>query len=335
LTGRRRGRVAGGKLRPSGEANIWLFSPFTFLPHQNLSLLRSKFFLDRWPDFCLTGLASAVSGTPFEHPEILISGSSLFSTVAPRLPAAMRAFRLADDERLFASVTPAMRARTLRNLAEFDVTFATTRPLAEMAAANGARRIVSMPNGVDPKRFAEEKAAPVPPDLAGISSPRIIYVGAMEEWFDWEAVRAAASAMPDASFVLIGGGRKIQPGLTSNIHYLGPQPYETVPSYMAHCDVGVIPFRPASTPQALAAIDPIKLWEYLAAGLPVVAQAGLDLPDMPGAVRPYGSGEDFTEALEAALASGRSAAAGLDLSRRTWPAIVRQALAEAGVRSRV
>jgi glycosyltransferase involved in cell wall biosynthesis len=329
LSGRRRGRVATRKPRPSGEQGIWLFSPFTLLPHQNLPLLRSRFLLDRWPDFCLSRLAAAVRETPFERPEFLISGTSLFSTVALTLPTAMRAFRLADDERLFGGVPPAMQARTLRDLPGFDVVFATTRPLAEMAKAAGARRVVLMPNGFDPGRFAEAKAEAVPADLAGIPSPRIVYAGAMEEWFDWEALCTAAAAMHEAAFILIGRPSELPAGLPSNIRFLGPKPYEAVPAYMAHCDVGIIPFRHAARRDALAAVDPIKLWEYLAAGLPVVAGTDLSLPDLPVAVRAYGPPEELAAALKAALAGGRGAVAGLDLAHRTWPAIVEKALAEA------
>src|SRR5690606_25899783 len=125
-----------------------------------------------WPAFSVNRIENGVRGTPFENPDILISGTSLFSSVALKLPTGMRAFRLADDERLFGGVTAAMQTRSLRDIPGFDVVFATTHTLAERAEGAGARSVVPMPNGFDPRRFAEAGTDPVPADLAGIPSPR-------------------------------------------------------------------------------------------------------------------------------------------------------------------
>lgn len=325
--GRRRGRKLTLRPRPSGEANISLFSPFTLLPHQNKPLLRSRLCLDHWPDFCVPGFFSGLRGTCFEHPDLLISGSSLFSPLARTMKAGLRAFRLADDERLFEAVPEAMRERTMSDLPGFDIVFATSRPLEEMARKAGARRVVAMPNGFDPRRFGT--ACALPAELAAIPSPRIVYVGAMERWFDWQAVCAAALALPSASFVLVGKPGGLPDTLPPNIHLLGPRPHATVPALLQHCDVGIIPFGLKGGSAALKAINPIKLWEYLAAGLPVVASADLDLPQMPKAVRTYDETGGFVAQLESALAMSRGTVASADLNARSWRGIVGKALAEA------
>jgi len=97
------------------------------------------------------------------------------------------------------------------------------------------------------------------------------YVGALEDWFDVESVKTAARALSDHRFLL--AGRIESPKLQAlrgipNVEFRGEIPGEDVPGFLAQIDAALIPFL--LTDLTLAA-DPIKLYEYLAAGLPVVS----------------------------------------------------------------
>ena len=326
LARRRRGRVISRRLRTSGEENIFLFSPFSLLPYLKFPILGSGMALKLWPRFVLNRVGAAIQGTTFEHPRLLVCGASLFSPIVFALKADVRAFRLADDERLFDTVPASMRAQTMRDLARYDVVFTTSTPLAHTARVNGARKVVRLPNGVDTARFSADH--PPPDDLAALPSPRVIYVGALERWFDWKALAHAAAAMPQASFVVIGEGAAPASALPSNVRLLGPRPHSEVAAYLANCDVGIIPFRQDKGMTALRSVDPIKLWEYLASGIPVVASGNLALPDLPGAIQTYRTQEQFAEALRAALAAGRQPVSE-EVKQRSWAKIVENALKEA------
>lgn len=97
------------------------------------------------------------------------------------------------------------------------------------------------------------------------------YVGAVEEWFDIDLVVGVARKLPDWRFVIIGStigceidvARRMQ-----NIEFVGEVPYEQVPAQLARFDVCMIPFR---ITELIKATDPVKVYEYLAAGRPVVA----------------------------------------------------------------
>lgn len=241
LANRRRGRQFSRSLRQSGVENILLFSPFSLLPYVKLPLLGSKLGLALWPKFALNSFASSVRGTQFERPGVAISGAALFSQFIFALDAEFRGFRLADYDMLFDTVPESLRVQTRSELKRYDAVFASTAILAQAARAAGARQVVSMPNGFEGSGFRGDFV--VPNDLARLPSPRIVYVGAMEKWFDWNALTYAAAALPNASFVIIGDSGSEPRPLPRNVHMLGLRPHSKVGAYLRNCDIGIIPFK--------------------------------------------------------------------------------------------
>ncbi len=135
-----------------------------------------------------------------------------------------------------------------------------------------------VPNGVDYEHFARVKreARGTPPtDLAPIvdrGRPIIGYHGALARWFDYDLVAEVARRRADLSFVLIGSDfdftlRETRLLSLPNVTWLGARPYADLPRYLAWMDAGIIPFQLNAVTHATS---PIKLFEYMAAGLPVV-----------------------------------------------------------------
>jgi glycosyltransferase involved in cell wall biosynthesis len=87
-------------------------------------------------------------------------------------------------------------------------------------------------------------------------------------WFDWELLAEAARLQPKWKFYLIGyGGSPEGTQLPDNLHLLGKQPRRELAAYAANWDVAIIPFKEERLARGA---DPIKTYEYLAMGLPVV-----------------------------------------------------------------
>jgi glycosyltransferase involved in cell wall biosynthesis len=133
-------------------------------------------------------------------------------------------------------------------------------------------------NGVDAERFAELARRPPPADLPATSRPRVGFVGAMYEWLDWELMAHAVAGLTGFEFVFIGPHRH-PAGLAAlakypNVRLLGRRPYEQVPAYVQAFDVGWVPFREGDV---AAAANPVKIYEYLALGKPVVSTPVADL----------------------------------------------------------
>jgi len=136
-----------------------------------------------------------------------------------------------------------------------------------------------IPHGIDVAHFARafDPDLEVPDDLDRIPRPRIGFYGFIERrWLDFDLLEYLASRHPEWSLVLIGKlGDDISHLLRfPNVHYLGVKPYEELPAYNKGFDVAVIPF---AMNEMTVNSNPLKLREYLASGLPVVAT---DLPEI-------------------------------------------------------
>ena len=142
-----------------------------------------------------------------------------------------------------------------------------------------SRRLRFDPNVVDQEHFATAMAfdkKDLPSDLAAIPEPRIGFIGAISTYkLDVALVAAIAGAHPSLNFVFIGpqGEGEMSTDLSlwkdrPNIHLLGPRPYQELPGYCAGFQCGWLPLQRNAYTQAMF---PMKFFEYLAAGLPVVA----------------------------------------------------------------
>lgn len=133
-------------------------------------------------------------------------------------------------------------------------------------------------HGVDYDHFrkALDPAMPIPAELKGLPRPIIGFHGLIADWIDLVLIRKMALQYPDWSIVLLGSVTTDLAPISGlkNVHLLGKRPYETLPSYCKGFDVAILPFV---VNRLTLYANPLKLREYLAAGLPVVST---DLPEV-------------------------------------------------------
>ena len=162
------------------------------------------------------------------------------------------------------------QTETLRRADTVIVSSRGLLPLAE-AARGSLENVHQVGNGVDFDLFAGSAAgaAPVPPGVVCVG-----YVGAVAPWFDFDLVTAMVESRPDWQFVIVGpvlGGVERELAALAahpNVAVEGPVPHAEVPRVLARFTVGMIPFKKNAL---TAGVNPNKLYEYLAAGLPAVA----------------------------------------------------------------
>lgn len=137
-------------------------------------------------------------------------------------------------------------------------------------------------HGTDWKHFrsALDDATIVPDEIANLPKPIIGFHGLLADWVDYELIKKIAEHFKNGSVVLIGktsvdaeGKIKVLDGV-SNIHRLGRKPYSELPAYCKGFDVAINPFV---INELTLAANPLKVREYLAAGLPVVST---DIPEV-------------------------------------------------------
>ncbi|MBM3500475.1 MAG: glycosyltransferase, partial [Armatimonadetes bacterium] len=144
-----------------------------------------------------------------------------------------------------------------------------------------------------------------PKDLPPGTEPTVGYVGSLSgKWHDWDVARHVAEARPTWQVVLIGpGGDTLPRALTDlpNVSVLPAKPSHELGPYLDHFDVGIVPFKQNALCDA---VSPIKAYDYLARGCPVVSSPMSGLNGLPN-VRVAGSPDEWVAAVEAAAGSRR------------------------------
>jgi teichuronic acid biosynthesis glycosyltransferase TuaH len=124
-----------------------------------------------------------------------------------------------------------------------------------------------IPNGFDATLFAS--VAEPHETLSASKRPRGVYVGAIDNRFDFSAIRALASEMPELELLLYGpGSPPSEPAWPANVRWMGALAYQEIPAVLQHCDFALLPFRDTPVNHGRS---PMKYHEYRAAGLPIVS----------------------------------------------------------------
>ncbi|MDQ3881074.1 MAG: glycosyltransferase, partial [Chloroflexota bacterium] len=198
------------------------------------------------------------------------------------IDAACRVYDCMDELAAFKMASRRIREREARLLASVDLVFTGGRSIYEAKAALHPR-VHAFPSAVDLDHFAGGRTpGPEPYDLAEIPRPRLCYVGVVDERLDMDLLSGVAAARAAWGVVVVGPVAKIpyrSLAQAPNIHYLGKKPYGSLPEYLGHSDVAIMPFALTA---ATRYISPTKTPEYLAAGLPVVSTS------VPDVLRTYG-----------------------------------------------
>lgn len=225
-----------------------------------------------------------------------------FLWAAKAMPEAITCYHV-DDETSFSTVERPVQRREAELLKRSDVTFIHSPGLWDRKASL-ARNPVRAPNGVNFAVYANPQAEPA--DLRAIGHPRIGYVGVIRLFLDLPLLLELARLHPAWSFVFVGPTRVLQEDLSAyqemrslpNVHFLGHRPKETLAAYTQHLDVGIMPY---DVDDYTKYIYPLKLHEYLAAGLPTVGTNIRTLRDFADVVTIATGAAEWSAALEAAL----------------------------------
>jgi glycosyltransferase involved in cell wall biosynthesis len=281
------------------DGRLFYYTPFTFFPHYNAPVVRNRWFLDHWHQFSIPRLRGLMKARGFDEPDLLVLDSTIQSFWLDVLRPRKTLMRIVDDLSGFRGVSAAMLDRERELIGRVDHVVYTARRLEAKIAACQPRSMTHVPNGVELAHFLNAQGE-TPAEYADIPAPRAIYVGAIENWFDAKLLATVADSLPRVSFVVIGPQRTDLSALAKlkNVHVLGPRPYAQVPFYMRGADVGLIPFQVCDL---IHSVHPIKLYEYMACGLPVVSVAWDELESLDSPAVLCRTATQFVDATRAAL----------------------------------
>ncbi len=194
-------------------------------------------------------------------------------------------FKRSDSERLLAQ--------------SVDGVITTSEVLRQKMLKRYQRDAVVIRNGYSPEQFPLDLSIQpqCPDDLVKDGEKTLLYWGHLaSDWIDWDLLEAVVLENPQWTFNLIGEVNPSEKQRFSypNVHFLGGKKVEELYAYGRHADLGFIHFKDIPV---IRAVNPVKAYEYLASGLPVVSTPMTELDHFPGVIQVRSSTE-FKQAAE-------------------------------------
>ncbi len=298
------------------ENDLWVFSPFAIPMHHNAAVRRMNRAILR----ATIGVLRRRLGLDDFHLWTFLPNVADYVGV---LGESLSVYYCVDEWSMFAYLDRGETEAAERALlAKVDCVFAINAELAERKRARNPATHLA-PHGVDHALFARalDDATVVPADIAALARPVLGFYGTLRDWVDLDLVADVARARPNWSIALLGQQLDDVSRVAGlpNVHLLGRKAHVDLPAYCKGMDVGLIPYR---IDERMKFVNPIKLREYLSAGLPVVSTPVPEVRRYDHLCSIADGAPAFIDAVERALASDsperkkeRSAAMAVE----TWP----------------
>jgi len=274
--------------------NVWAIRAIRPLPGARLQRLSDQVEAMQ--------LRRAAKTLGMEHP-LLWTQDPRAATLVDLLGVDRIVYDLTDDWAAF-ETDPDRRAGVQQRIellgAKAELVLACSRDL-ERSAGSWSNTVRYLPNAVEAPFLVPE----APDDVERLPRPRLGYVGTLHaSRLDIGLLMRMAELRPAWSFVLLGPNELSSTDTerllgAANVHYLGIRPHAQVRSYLAALDVCLLPHHVTPFTNSL---DPLKLYEYLAAGRPVIATPVRNAPDLAQHFAVAATAEEFVAESERAMA---------------------------------
>lgn len=252
------------------QNNIWLYSPLVipFHEHQRIRLLNRKILIKQ--------VLRYIQRLEFHHP-IFWTYNPLTVDLIGIFQESLVIYHCVDD----LTASPGMPVNAIESserelVQRSDLIFTTNIKLQQTRSQWNPDNTYYFPNVADFEHFSKAlQPGKVPDDLARIPHPRIGFIGAISDYkVDFDLISYIATLKKEWQWIMIGQIGEGQPETKidllkkSNIHFLGPKSYHSLPDYLRGIDIAVLPNR---INDYTSSMFPMKFFEYLSAGKPIVA----------------------------------------------------------------
>ena len=301
--------------------NLWTLSPLT-IPFGHASpaiktanTLQLRIRINRW--LSANGIENPLVWT--YHPYML--------DVIPAAKGSKLIYHCVDDLGAIPGIDRVTFRRAEHRLVErADAIFTTSHELQQHCEAIAGARTHYFGNVADIAHFATARnCTDLPLELAAIPRPRLGYAGVLSDFkLDFGLLNTVVEAHPEWQLVFIGDEREGQHDdelsrllQRPNVHLLGWKPYQDLPRYLAGFDVALLPQHLNDYTRAMF---PMKFFEYLAAGCPVISTPLPALRDLTDYFKAAATPQSFATATTEVLAN-KPAPLALDhpvLQQNSW-----------------
>ncbi len=210
-----------------------------------------------------------------------------------------------NDDHLSFPLTPKWARKYFLSLCRrADRIVCSSQALREIIPSEHRHKIAMIGNGVDTSLFGTN-IGEIPETLKTLRRPILLYLGALSEWIDFDLLQQVAERHPDKTLTLVGPvAAGVRPQLQTllqrtNVKYLGEVGHDAIAAYISAADVCLIPFVKNKLTRG---VNPNKLYEYLAAGKPVVSvDISLEVVALKDEIFLAENHQNFVRQIDAAL----------------------------------
>jgi len=313
-----------GKMLTGLMGKKWPVTPFgkLYIKNQNLSILtpyprlpfRNHFRWIGWLNqkLLLKKIRSTIKKLNYKNP-ILWTFLHQTADLVGKLKESISIYHCVDDWPILLSMANMGRTNRIR---EDEIALTSSVDIIFRVSSNLLSRLkipnpilFDMPNGVDidlfnPRQYSDDL---VKHDMKNLSRPIIGFSGTIGKWIDIELIIQIAKCYKNGSIVLIGLNEN-NPNIDklqnlNNIYFLGMKSREEVPEYISNFDVCLMPFNRTKIGEGLL---PLKMFEYLALGKPVVATSSKVLKQFSDVLYLANDTDTFLEHIKNAITNHNS-----------------------------
>ncbi|MDF2882793.1 MAG: putative glycosyltransferase [Clostridiaceae bacterium] len=250
------------------NSNLYIYSPKSLFQYGNYPIFKHPIFNKLSIKFTYPNIKKVLEENDFLNVDILWLSFTKYYYLKDIVKYKKMMHRCSDDISGFKSVCDSMLYFEEKIFKEADTVFVTSKDLLQKKSAI-RKDLVYLPNGVELANFQREKFV-LPNEYKDNNNKKCIFVGAMHNWIDTQLLKYCSDKLDNIDFYLIGPIDTDISNIsnTPNIHILGKRNYDDVPNYLHYSDVSIIPFKVNNFTNS---ITPVKLYEYMSAGLNVVS----------------------------------------------------------------
>ncbi|MHA1381219.1 MAG: hypothetical protein ACTSRG_22870 [Candidatus Helarchaeota archaeon] len=258
------------------KEGIYYYTPFCLLPYFNFWILDDLKLAKSCLKYCYPKIKNILVRKRFINLDVLFINNINLISILNYVKSKVIVCRISDRIESFKNVTKTILSLQKEVLKISDIVFVTSKRM-QSRIININENTYYLPNGVDEDFIMrKEKLYEIPNEFKSINNPIIIYIGSISDWFDFDLYEFGVKNLSKASFVIIGPVSGIK-NLNKikhlnkyyrNFYYLGPKSHSELKNYLAHANIGIIPFKVNSLTNE---INPVKLFEYAAFGLPIIS----------------------------------------------------------------
>jgi teichuronic acid biosynthesis glycosyltransferase TuaH len=271
--------------------NLITYIPFVLSPVIKLPFFDTVFNSQISLKTSIPNLQKILIKNNFIEVDVLFMGSLQYIGLLDIIKAKKIIYRMADNNNDFPTSPKSFVENEKKLIQRSDHIIVVSKQKYDELIKN-YNNIHYVPNGVSFNQFNKKLNIKK-------NKKKVVYVGSIHEWFDWNLIKKLAFHFNKIEFDIYGP-IKSKPDITlpSNVKIYGPIDFYEVPRILQMSQVGIIPFK---NNKLVSGISPIKLYEYFAAGLPVVSTFWKEIYNLKSPAFLAKNSEEFIKYLKIAL----------------------------------